>query len=222
MIFGIIATVAFLVVGAIVLFYKAKINSHSKRINITLFILSLLIVLLTGIHLIMVIGLLRQRPMLMNISGFIMFGIIIFSFIFTFIPRSSKPNKSLLKWIIISVFILLCIHIYSGIDALKSYKEDISQIEVKNIDITKLPDGMYEGEHDVGYIYAHVSVTVNSGKITAIDLLEHRHERGEAAEKVINDIVLQQELEVDAISSVTNSSNVIKKAVENALLSALY
>lgn len=220
MIFGIIAAVVFLVVGAIVLFNKAKIISQSKRINLIFYILGLILVLFTGIHLITVMSLLRQRPMLMNITGFIMFAIIIFSFNFAIIRRSNKLKKSLLKWLVIPVFILLCIHIYSGIDAMKSYKEDIRQIEIKNIDITKLPDGIYEGEHDVGYIYAHVSVRVNSGKIIDIDLLEHRHERGEEAEKIINDIIRQQELEVDAISSATNSSNVIKKAVENALLSA--
>lgn len=78
-------------------------------------------------------------------------------------------------------------------------------------------NGIYEGEHDVGYIYARVKVVIDSGKIVEITLLEHRHERGEAAEIITEKIIEQQELDVDAVASATNSSNVIKKAVENAL-----
>ena len=47
--------------------------------------------------------------------------------------------------------------------------------------------------------------------------MEHRHERGKAAEKVIEKIIEEQKIDVDAVSGATNSSTVIKKAVENAL-----
>lgn len=47
--------------------------------------------------------------------------------------------------------------------------------------------------------------------------MEHRHERGKAAEVVIEKIIKEQKIDVDAISGATNSSTVIKKAVENAL-----
>ena len=42
-----------------------------------------------------------------------------------------------------------------------------------------------------------------------------------AAETVINEIVDEQRIDVDAVSGATNSSIVIKKAVENALKSGL-
>lgn len=38
-----------------------------------------------------------------------------------------------------------------------------------------------------------------------------------SAEKIIDKIVGEQKIDVDGISGATNSSNVIKKAVENAL-----
>ena len=48
-------------------------------------------------------------------------------------------------------------------------------------------------------------------------LLEHRNERGKQAENIINNIISEQKIDVDAISGVTNSSNVIKKAIETAI-----
>lgn len=66
-------------------------------------------------------------------------------------------------------------------------------------------------------IYAKVEVTVSDGKMTDIAILEHRQERGKAAEAVISDMLAEQKIDVDAVSGATNSSTVIKKAVENAL-----
>ena len=71
----------------------------------------------------------------------------------------------------------------------------------------------------MNFIYAKVEVTVQNGEITNINILEHRHERGKAAEVITDSIVDEQKIDVDAISGATNSSIVIKKAVENALKS---
>ena len=67
------------------------------------------------------------------------------------------------------------------------------------------------------FIYAKVEVTVENGKVVSINILEHKHERGKTAETVIDKIISEQKIDVDAISGATNSSTVIKKAVENAL-----
>ena len=67
------------------------------------------------------------------------------------------------------------------------------------------------------FVYAKVEVTVQNGVITNIDILEHKNGRGSSAEVVVDRIVEEQKIEVDAVSGATNSSTVIKKAVENAL-----
>ena len=54
-------------------------------------------------------------------------------------------------------------------------------------------------------------------QIVNIEIVEHRNERGEKAEQITDRIVEQQEINVDSVSGATNSSLVIKKAVENAL-----
>ncbi len=127
---------------------------------------------------------------------------------------------------IISVIILLflLIALICGAVYLKNvadYKRAIGETTFDEIDIADVSDGIYIGEYDVNFIYAKVEVTVEDGEIVSINILEHRHERGKAAEKVIEKIIEEQKIDVDAVSGATNSSTVIKKAVENALKGGL-
>ena len=74
----------------------------------------------------------------------------------------------------------------------------------------------------MNFIYAKVEVDVSGGKIIDVRILEHRQERGKAAEAVANEIVDEQRIDVDTVSGATNSSIVIKKAVEVALKGNAY
>ena len=121
----------------------------------------------------------------------------------------------------ISMFLLLVGFVW-GILYLKSvadYKKAVKETTFEDIHISDIPDGVYVGEYDVDFIYAKVEVTVQNGEITNINILEHRHERGKTAEVITDSIIDEQKIDVDAISGATNSSTVIKKAVENALKS---
>lgn len=132
-----------------------------------------------------------------------------------------KKNKVVVHRILACIVIaMLGVHIYSGISSFFNYKVQVKQIDIENINISTVPNGIYEGECNVGYIYAHVSVTVLNGEITDIEILEHRNEHGEAAENIVPSIISQQKIDVDAVTSATNSSKVIQKAIETALKSA--
>ena len=97
------------------------------------------------------------------------------------------------------------------------YKRAVKETTFGEINVADISDGIYIGEYDVNFIYAKVEVTVDDGKFININILEHRHERGKAAEIVIDKIIEKQKIDVDTISGATNSSIVIEKAVENAL-----
>ena len=99
------------------------------------------------------------------------------------------------------------------------YRSKVAAMQFSNIDITSIPDGAYTGASDVGFIAAAVEVTVMDGVITSIDLLSHKNGRGIPAERIVIEILEKQTTDVDAISGATNSSRVIRKAIENALLS---
>ena len=124
-----------------------------------------------------------------------------------------------------TAILLLLAGVVSASVYLKSvadYKKAVAETNIGEIDISGIPDGVYAGEYDVNFIYVKVEVTVQSGEMTNITLLEHKQERGKAAEAIVQDMIAEQKIDVDAVSGATNSSIVIKKAVENALCNAVY
>ncbi len=128
------------------------------------------------------------------------------------------------KMISFIILLLLLIALICGVVYLKKvtdYKQAVGETTFGEIDIADVSNGIYIGEYDVNFIYAKVEVTVEDGEIVSINILEHRHERGKAAETVIEKIIEEQKIDVDAVSGATNSSTVIKKAVENALKGGL-
>jgi len=78
-------------------------------------------------------------------------------------------------------------------------------------------DGVYEGSFSVFPVSARVSVTIRDHAIAAIELIEHKHGQGAAAEVIPDNVIKAQSLEVDAISGATYSSKVILMAIEDAL-----
>lgn len=128
------------------------------------------------------------------------------------------------KIILFAVIFIFVVGFILGAVYLKNvadYKQAVKETTFDEINISDVSDGIYIGEYDVHLIYAKVEVSVQNGKIKDIGILEHRHERGKTAEAIINAIVEEQRVDVDAISGATNSSTVIKKAVENALKSGM-
>ena len=129
--------------------------------------------------------------------------------------------KSIHKKIIPIALLLLTVAAISLAVYLKQvmdYKRAVNAISIEELDLSKIPDGIYYGEYDVGFIYAKVEVVLNDGKIAKITILEHKNDRGASAEVIVENIVAQQRLDVDAVSGATNSSAVLKRAVMDALL----
>ena len=138
------------------------------------------------------------------------------------IVESDEVRISKKKTVLFVIMFLFLVGFVLGILYLKSvadYRQAVRETTFEDINISDIPDGVYVGEYDVDFIYAKVEVTVQNGEITNINILEHRHERGKTAEVITDSIVDEQKIDVDAISGATNSSTVIKKAVENALKS---
>jgi len=103
--------------------------------------------------------------------------------------------------------------------SVQEYKTIINKIEIANVDLSKISDGTYTGSCDAIYVGANVTVTVKDNKITDIILLDHKNDRGKPAEVLPKKVIEAQSLQVDTITGATNSSKVILKAIENALMS---
>lgn len=133
-----------------------------------------------------------------------------------------KPlGKKIASYTVAAALIAGLIFITVYLKNLADYKKAVRDISFGQINISDVSDGTYIGECDVDFIYTRVEVTVKNGEITSIVILKHKNGRGKAAEAVLGEIVARQKVDVDAISGATNSSAVLKKAVENALKNGL-
>lgn len=125
--------------------------------------------------------------------------------------------KRIIAATVTAVSLILVIFLDVYLRNVAAYKQAVRETTIDEINISDVSDGIYIGEYDVNFIYAKVEVTVQDGKITNIELLEQKNERGKPAEAILDKMIDAQEINVDAISGATNSSTVIKKAAENAL-----
>lgn len=126
-------------------------------------------------------------------------------------------KKKIGLWITAALIVLCLIGGSIYLVKVWNYQKTVKSLTYSDIAIEDLESGTYIGEYNVDFIYAKVAVTVENKAITQIKILEHKHERGTPAEKIIDDMIQQQSIDADAVSGATNSSKVIKKAVENAL-----
>ena len=112
---------------------------------------------------------------------------------------------------VIAAGIVIMINNLSGnLDTYKDY-------DFSGLNLTDVKDGIYTGSEDAGIIKVQVEVTVKDHVITDIKILSHDNGRGKPAEAIVDNIVANNSLGVDAISGATYSSQVIKVAVYNAL-----
>ena len=128
------------------------------------------------------------------------------------------------KTVLISVSALVIIALFAGGLYLKSigdYKAKVNALTFDEIDLTKVEDGVYEGQCDTGVVRARVQVTVRDHQLESIELLKHENGRGTPAEAILDQMVRTQTTAVDAVSGATCSSKVIRKAVENAITEGL-
>ena len=95
--------------------------------------------------------------------------------------------------------------------------QEVPHVEVLNVELDNIKDGSYEGEFSEGLVKVNLSVEIKDNKIIDITIKEHQNGLGKKAEKIIDDIKSKQSLTVDVVSGATLSSNVIRRAVQEAL-----
>lgn len=107
------------------------------------------------------------------------------------------------------------------ISNIESGLQHLVELPVTGVNLDNIEDGSYYGRYSTFPVSVEVKVTVTDHVITAIELIEHRHGQGKAAEVITGKVVEAQNLAVDLISGATYSSKVIIKAIEDALVNAV-
>ena len=95
--------------------------------------------------------------------------------------------------------------------------EDVPVIQMDKVALNKVEDGSYIGEYSGKLIKVIAEVKVVDNKITEIIILKHENLLGKKAEKIVDQIISRQSLDVEVVSGATSSSKAILKAVEVAL-----
>jgi uncharacterized protein with FMN-binding domain len=221
MILGILTAVLFALVSAVFFTRRLPAESLARRTAHRIHKpLGYTLIALIALHLSLTLKLFYQRPLAVYLLGFAMLACAIVCALTNTLFRSAKRGIMIHRIAALSMAVLLAGHVAFCVTSFGEYKREIAAITISQTDVSALADGVYKGDCDVGYISAKVRVAVADGKIESIDLVEHRNERGSAGEGVLERIVSEQNVGVDAVSGATNSSRVIEKAVENALKNA--
>lgn len=74
--------------------------------------------------------------------------------------------------------------------------EHLTNLSITGVDIAEIADGTYRGSFKAFPVSAAVEVTVKNHAITGIELLQHKHGQGAAAEIIPGRVVEAQSLEV--------------------------
>lgn len=186
-----------------------------KKCHIPVGVLSIVLIV---IHIIITSEVWKTREILIMISGIVLTTLILLMALGYVVRRKFAGSWIKLHRLgaVLILGVLICHVVFYYVDFF-AYQANIANVQITGVNAAGMKDGTYTGEYDAGYIYALVEVTVKDEVITEINILEHKNERGAKAEVITENIIEQQTTDVDAISSATNSSLVIKKAVENAL-----
>lgn len=168
-------------------------------------------------HIVYVIPVMANRSKGVKITGAIAVLLIIAIIVFCHAVKKKEKNLRWHRILSAAMMVVVVWHIVVSIMDFKDYQTKVSNIQIQGIDASGVADGTYTGKYDVGYIRAEVEVTIENEKITNIALVQHENEKGKLAEKVVEEIIKEQRTDVDEVTGATNSSKVIKKAVEEAL-----
>ena len=123
-------------------------------------------------------------------------------------------KKTIIRVLVVLILIAgvgrLAIHLMS--------KNLVKDVSVSNVEFTNLKDGEYTGSVSKEPITVQLKVIVKDSKVSDIVIIEHKNGLGKDGEKVIEEVLSKQSLNVDTISGATTSSKIILKAIENALM----
>ena len=100
-------------------------------------------------------------------------------------------------------------------------RNEAKNLPIKTVKFEQLPSGTFIGEYEGGkykWRANKVKVTVSSGKVTDIKLLEHAKTQSPASvDELFGRVIRSQSLQVDTISGATLTSKAYLKAIEKAL-----
>ena len=128
-----------------------------------------------------------------------------------------KKGKQVLLIVFLIAFLSVLLLFIAWKSVMENTIRNVQDISVSMPDLSDIQDGNYVGEYSISLVYVQVEVFINNHQITDIVIRQHDNGSGSAAESIVNDVMEEQSLDIDAVSGATVSSKCILKAVENAI-----
>lgn len=119
--------------------------------------------------------------------------------------------------VLLITFIVVLLLFIAGKIVMGNMVRNVQNISVSMPSLSDIQDGDYIGEYSIAPVHVKVEVSVSNHQITKIAILQHDNGLGSTAESIVDDVVKEQSLDIDAVSGATVSSKCILMAVENAL-----
>lgn len=131
-----------------------------------------------------------------------------------------KKKFKILTVVIVFVFLIAAV-LAGGLLFTAGERREARNLPIGTVDFSQLKDGTYVGEY-AGGMYKwranKIQVTISSGKVMSIKLLEQAEKRPpEFTEELFGRVIQSQSLQVDAVSGATLTSKAYLKGLENAL-----
>lgn len=125
-----------------------------------------------------------------------------------------KRIKKILLIVVIGLVVVLTV----GITYLNIGMNEGKKVVVGTVDVSQTADGSYVGSYKNSRWSNQVNVTVVNHRITAINIEKTvLIEQQDVTEKLINDVLVAQNTDVEVISGATVTSKAYLKSIENAL-----
>lgn len=113
---------------------------------------------------------------------------------------------------------LLGVGVIVMIIVLMSGMEEGKAIEINQINLENIEDGTYSGSYDLTRWSNTVEVTVQNHRITEIIVVDDvMIKLDELTQRLFNNIIMKQSLDVDIETGSTVTSHAYLKSIENAL-----
>ncbi len=130
--------------------------------------------------------------------------------------KMSRGKKRAVIVVVAGLAVILVLLVAGGIYAL-IFSSAGHKLTVGEVDLSKVPDGSYEGSYSFYHDKAQVLVVVKDHRIERIDILKKPAAKQGVAEEVAKKVTEQQSLKVDTVSGSTVSQKVVLRAIRQAL-----
>ncbi len=134
-------------------------------------------------------------------------------------PKRSTRRKVIIGMSIALAVLLVAAGLMGGLYAWRFHKA-ANDLTIEDVDMSRLPDGTYQGSYSVFHVKAAVEVSVEDGRVVAIGLVDSgrmAEETQQEVQEIFDEVISAQSLEVDITSGASVSKKVSLKAVEDAL-----